>query len=159
MRTKSEAAHAAKDLLSLMKTTGWKTNVWENNGYWYYNIWNGGMTVGTLFSTSGYFALLSADNQTPPCGGSEYWHDRASTFEDPNDAVNDTLKRAQNFRDRITGIISAQEKSLGLPVSPVIDLPGFLQSQFPWLDFNDSASGADVVQQLTALYEQAKVGK
>lgn len=107
MKTKASAMQAAKILIEKMETKGWKARVHENMG-WYYRITLGGMAV---FEDSGppgskrYWTLLTSCIEDAGIGDT-FWSNNQNTgklatypkmFSNPNKAVQDQLRRADEF--------------------------------------------------------------
>ncbi len=108
MNTKEQATREGKKLLKLMKTKGWKLDVWENLG-WHYCIYKGRFTVyGERYYNSKhvmYSCLLSDTFKYNRCG-SMLWSG-VPWNKNPNILVKNQIKRAQKVINRLQKCVNS----------------------------------------------------
>jgi hypothetical protein len=96
MKTKKEAETRARQVLKLMKTTGWSVYTWENLGWhWCLENCDGHFTLSTLNEDGSgepsYNCLLSAGDS--PHTGNPQWSHHVHHL-DPNEAVTYQIEQA-----------------------------------------------------------------
>lgn len=107
MLTESEARARGADLMKKLRGTGWKLHVHENCG-WHFACYNGTLSV---FETHGEYRTLFGINQEHPSCGEIYWSDNG-TFTDPNEAVENQMKVAKAYFNKMRRAIDGVEKRL-----------------------------------------------
>lgn len=103
--TRENARTAAKACLRRMKTGGWKIRVWRNIS-WYWELRCGNLTVNR--GVVGYNCYLRTNEGL---GGASFWHDH-QTYQDPNEAVREQLKKARKFVREVRGVVEDVENQL-----------------------------------------------
>ena len=112
---KEMALEKATHLLSMMKTSGWASRVWENLG-WHYAFENsqGLIVVHPTCNKSDngqkYFCMITDERDLPGCG-SMMWTDDHNYF-DPNDAVSVAVKMARDKVNELNSIVREIEYDL-----------------------------------------------
>jgi hypothetical protein len=105
MNTEENARELGQKLLSFMKGNGWTLQVWENLG-WHYAVNNNLISVYPSFDDKKYHCLFGYKS-----GGRPEWTIQES-FDDPNQAVEQTLKLARIEVDERLSIVKNAEKAI-----------------------------------------------
>lgn len=100
----SQARLQRDKMLKALKGEGWKGEVWENLG-WHCCAYLGNLVIYYSEHIDGYHCLLSTD---APGTGETYWSTNEH-FKDPNEAVQDQLRRAREHIARCEQAIAAVE--------------------------------------------------
>jgi hypothetical protein len=91
-----------------MKTKGWTITVHQNIG-WYYGLDNGNLHLWEGYNEE-FHCLLSSGRYKN--AGEMYWSTNGESFANPNDAVDNQLKIANEFVLKVMGVVTKLEKSL-----------------------------------------------
>lgn len=110
-RTKKEAEREARGLLRRMKTKGWSIVVYKNVG-WFFGLRNGPLTLYPSTVDGEYFCLLSSEANDPIGGGEMYWTPTKSRHRDPNRAVREQMKLAEEFVGRVSRTVGDLREAL-----------------------------------------------
>jgi len=108
-KDKEETIAAGKLVRAQLKTKGWTLMVYENLG-WHWILRNGYMSLDScepLHSTPTYHVMIG----DAPGVGEVYW-DTDRWFSNPNDAIEDTLRAAEQFVDRVTYVVKTSRAGL-----------------------------------------------
>jgi hypothetical protein len=76
---KHDAEREAKNLLALLKGTGWKTRVWENMG-WHYAAYSGPVQVYPASAGDNRFWCMIGSRPEQYSGGAGFWTPRRTPF-------------------------------------------------------------------------------
>ena len=109
MRTKGDALRAARKAKALLKTRGWKINVWNNLGWcWSLDNLDGHFTLWQSEHT-GRFTTLFSDGRHEHTG-SYNWSTGSQSFKDPNKAVEAQIKLARGYVKRTAAWVDNLKK-------------------------------------------------
>lgn len=113
LNRKDDAEREARNLIALLKGTGWKPRVWDNMG-WHYKAVSGPIQVYPSI-LDGKFWCMIGSRPKDTAGGAGFWTpQRTRCFKDPNRAVKDALGYVYPFVEQVNQTLKAAERAAGI---------------------------------------------